>query len=73
MNTAITRICVAAAIVVAAGVSACDKKASTKARASLTPDDSAVVIGKAPAPPTGDPPETTPVAGNGTENERKSQ
>jgi hypothetical protein len=67
MNPAITRTCVAAAIVIAAGVSACDKKAGTKARASLTPDDSAVVIGKAPAPPTGDPPGTTPVASNSTE------
>lgn len=67
MHTALSRTCVAAAIVIAAGLSACDKKASTKARSALAPDESAVVIGKAPAPPTGDPPGTTPVSTGATE------
>ena len=62
MTTALSRTCVAAAIVIAASLAACDKKASTKARTALAPDESAVVIGKTPAPPTGDPPGTTAVA-----------
>ena len=67
MNTAISRTCVAAAIVIAASLAACDKKASTKARTALAPDESAIVIGKTPAPPTGDPAGTTPVSANSTE------
>ena len=66
MNSAKSRICVALAFAVALGVSACDRKASTKARTALAPDASAQVIGKEPAPPTGDPPGTTPVASNTT-------
>lgn len=67
MNPVVSRSCVAAAVVIAAGLSACDKTVGTKARAALAPDESAVVIGKTPAPPTGDPPGTTPVASNTTE------
>jgi hypothetical protein len=48
-----------------AGLSACGERAtskSTKAGEAGKPDPSAIVIGTAPAPPTGDPPGTTPVA-----------
>jgi len=55
------------AALLAAGVAACDKKAGTQSRTALAPDASAQVIGKEPAPPTGDPPGTTPVSGNTTE------
>ena len=67
MKPALSRTCVAAAIVIAASLAACDKTTSTKARTALAPDESAVVIGKVPAPPTGDPPGTTPVSSNSTE------
>ena len=55
------------AALLAAGVAACDKKAGTQSRTALAPDASAQVIGKEPAPPTGDPPGTTPVSSNSTE------
>lgn len=55
----------------AAGLAACgDRISDTHAKAApkpLAPSPSAVVIGQAPADPTGDPPGTTPVAGNTTE------
>ena len=57
---------IAIAAVLAAGVAACDKKVGTKSRTALAPDASAQVIGREPAPPTGDPPGTTPVASNTT-------
>ena len=52
---------------VAAGVSlaACDKKPGT--RTALAPSPSAQVIGTTPAPPTGDPPGTTPVTAQSNE------
>jgi hypothetical protein len=56
-----TRTRIAIAVLLAAGIVACDKQAGTKARTALAPDPSAQVIGKEPAPPTGDPPGTTPV------------
>ena len=55
------------AALLAAGVAACDKKVGTQSRTALAPDASAQVIGKEPAPPTGDPPGTTPVASDTTE------
>jgi hypothetical protein len=45
---------------VLAGVAACDRKDVTTHSAEMSP--SAQVIGVEPAPPTGDPPGTTPVA-----------
>lgn len=45
---------------VLAGVAACDRKDVTTRSAEMSP--SAQVIGVEPAPPTGDPPGTTPVA-----------
>ena len=62
------------AALLAAGVAACDKaKVSTKGRTALAPDASAQVIGKEPAPPTGDPPGTTPVAPDSTEVSKSVQ
>jgi len=61
MNLVNSRLCAAVALVVAAGLAACDKKVGAKARTANAPEESAVVIGKAPAPPTGDPPGTTAV------------
>ncbi|MBC8024096.1 MAG: hypothetical protein H7Y14_13310, partial [Burkholderiales bacterium] len=55
-----SRTCIAVAVLLAAGVSACDKKAGTESRTALAPSPSAQVIGKEPAAPTGDPPGTTP-------------
>ncbi len=66
MNSAKSRICVALAFAFAVGVAACDRKVGAKARTALAPDASAQVIGKEPAPPTGDPPGTTPVASDTT-------
>jgi hypothetical protein len=58
---------VIALMFVVAGLAACgdrisDTHASTPA--ATPPDASAVVVGTAPAQPTGDPPGTTPVASN---------
>ena len=54
-----------------AGLAGCHRDSSTVTTTSKsqqgTPDPSAVVIGQAPAAPTGDPPGTTPVSGNTTE------
>ena len=61
---------VIALMFVVAGLAACsDRVSDTHARtpAATSPDASAVVIGTAPAQPTGDPPGTTPVAGNTSE------
>ena len=62
MNIVNTRTRIAVAVLLAAGIAACDKKAGVEARTALAPDASAQVIGKTPADPTGDPPGTTPVA-----------
>jgi hypothetical protein len=57
------------ALLLAAGLTACgerlsDTRAKTPKPVAASP--SAVVIGQAPAEPTGDPPGTTPVAGGTT-------
>jgi hypothetical protein len=59
-----------AALVLAAGLAACGERISdtrVKAPEPLKPEPSSVVVGQAPAAPTGDPPGTTPVAPNTTE------
>jgi|SRR5690348_8564475 len=61
---------VLAAMFVVAGLAACGDRISnthSKAAPANPVDPSAVVIGTAPAQPTGDPPGTTPVAGNDSE------
>ena len=58
---------VIALMFVVAGLAACgDRISDTHARtpAATPPDASTVVVGTAPAQPTGDPPGTTPVAPN---------
>ena len=58
-----------AAAILLAGLAGCGERLSdTRAKApkALEPSPSAVVIGQAPAEPTGDPPGTTPVAANTT-------
>ena len=53
---------------VSAGLAACgERQSNTSSRSAAPPDASAVVIGTAPAQPTGDPPGTTPVSGTTTE------
>ena len=64
MNLKHSRAIALALIAAAATLAACDKKPGT--RTALAPDPSAQVIGTPPAPPTGDPPGTTPVASNTT-------
>jgi hypothetical protein len=59
-----------AALLLAAGLAACGERISdtrVKAPTPTKPESSAVVIGQAPAEPTGDPPGTTPVASGTTE------
>ena len=59
-----------AALFLVAGLAACGERLSdtrSKAPEPIKPSPSAVVIGQAPADPTGDPPGTTPVASNTTE------
>ena len=59
-----------AALLLAAGLAACGERISdtrVKAPEPLKPEASAVVVGQAPAEPSGDPPGTTPVAGNTSE------
>ena len=59
---------------VIAGLAACSDRVTTssKGRESAAPESSAVVIGTAPAQPTGDPPGTTPVASGTTTEVTKS-
>jgi len=60
----------ATAVLLAAGLTACGERISdttVKAPQPTQASPSAVVIGQAPAAPSGDPPGTTPVAGNTTE------
>ena len=59
---------------VVAGLAACSERVTTtsKGRESAAPESSAVVIGTAPAQPTGDPPGTTPVASSTTTEVTKS-
>jgi hypothetical protein len=64
MNLEHSRAIAMALIASAAMLGACDKKPG--ARTALAPDPSAQVIGTPPAPPTGDPPGTTPVSANTT-------
>ena len=62
---------VLALMFVVAGLSACGERISNtntgKAPKAVEASPSTVVIGQAPAAPTGDPPGTTPVAGSTTE------
>ena len=52
-----------AATVVFAALAGCGERATTKAtKVEAQPEPSAVVVGQAPAAPTGDPAGTTPVA-----------
>jgi hypothetical protein len=63
-----------AALLLAAGLAACGERISdtrVKAPDPTKPESSAVVIGQAPAEPTGDPPGTTPVAPGTTEITKK--
>ena len=67
-NPTLARAC--AAVILLAGLAACGERlsdTSAKAPKPLEPSPSAVVIGQAPAEPTGDPAGTSPVAGNTTE------
>ncbi|MGE5094926.1 MAG: hypothetical protein ACM3SO_07295 [Betaproteobacteria bacterium] len=60
---------------VLAGLTACGERLSdthTSKAPSNAADPSAVVIGTAPAQPTGDPPGTTPVTSQGTANTAQS-
>ena len=65
MNLVNSRAIATVLVAAAATLASCDKKPGT--RSALAPDPSAQVIGQSPAPPTGDPPGTTPVAANSTE------
>ena len=60
MNVLKSRAIALALVAAAVSLAACDKKPGT--RTALSPDPSAQVIGKEPAPPTGDPPGTTAVS-----------
>jgi hypothetical protein len=63
-----------AAVLLAAGLAACGERISdTRAKAPqpTQASPSAVVVGQAPAEPSGDPPGTTPVAPNTTEISKK--
>ncbi|MBC8023735.1 MAG: hypothetical protein H7Y14_11480 [Burkholderiales bacterium] len=62
MNLVKSRTCIAVAVLLAAGLAACDKNAGVRERTAAAPDPSAQVIGKLPAEPSGDPPGTTAVA-----------
>ena len=64
--TSTRRSALLVAAVAFAGLAACERHHDVPPGPS-TPDASAQVIGTTPAPPTGDPPGTTPVAGNTTE------
>ena len=60
----------ATAVLLAAGLAACGERISdttSKAPTPTQPSPSAVVVGQAPAEPTGNPPGTSPVAPNTTE------
>jgi len=65
MTQLIRATTVAAAALALGTLAACDREAGSTPAA--TPDASAQTINVAPAPPTGDPPGTTPVAGNQSE------
>lgn len=65
-----TRVSACAAAILLAGLAACGERISDTRSGTPKPvaaSPSAVVIGQAPAEPTGDPPGTTPVAGGTTE------
>lgn len=66
-NLTLARACAAAVLV--AGLAACGERlsdTSAKAPKPLDASPSAVVVGQAPAEPSGDPPGTTPVASGTT-------
>jgi hypothetical protein len=59
-----------AAALILAGLAACGERVSdtsSKSPKPLAASPSAVVVGQAPAAPTGDPPGTTPIAPNTTD------
>jgi hypothetical protein len=63
MNSAKSRICLAVAIAVSMGLSACKREVNTQSRTALAPDPSAQVIGVKPGDPSAkEPPGVTPVA-----------
>ena len=67
-NLTLARACAAAVLL--AGLAGCGERlsdTSAKAPKPLEASPSAVVVGQVPAEPTGDPPGTTPVAGNTTD------
>lgn len=68
MTRPIRAATVAAAALALAALAACDREAGPPAN---TPDASAQTLNVKPAPPTGDPPGTTPVAGEQSELTRK--
>ncbi|HET7548262.1 MAG TPA: hypothetical protein VFJ86_10845 [Usitatibacter sp.] len=73
MTQLIRATTVAAAALALGTLAACDRDAGSTP-AAATPDASAQTINVAPAPPTGDPPGTTPVTGNQSElTEHQSQ
>ncbi len=61
-----------AAAIAFAGLAACERHSDVPPGPS-TPDPSANLIGTPPAPPTGDPPGTTPVSANTTEVTKKEE
>ena len=67
MNLVKSRAIALALVAAATTLAACDKKPGT--RTALAPSPSAQVIGTTPAPPTGDPPGTTPVTAPSQANE----
>jgi hypothetical protein len=70
MNRISSLTLTAASAILFAGLAACGERTNTtttQAGEATKPESSAVVIGQAPAPPSGDPPGTTPVAGNTSE------
>lgn len=67
-NSTPSRALVALAAAIAlAGLTACQEHHTDVVRAPAAASPSAVLIGTTPAPPTGDPPGTTPVTANTTE------
>jgi hypothetical protein len=69
MNQRIPNVAIVlASAILVAGLAGCSERVTTTStKVEAKPEPSAVVIGQAPAPPTGDPPGTTPVATGTTE------
>jgi hypothetical protein len=71
MNMQKSALAPALAALLALGLVACNPRHAESQRTAAA-DPSAVVVGVAPAPPTGDPPGTTPVDPDGAENTPQS-